>query len=437
LLAEAPVEGARLLTLGEALDTARQHHPELKRALAVTRAERARAAGALAPLLPQLDGTASYQRTTANFVPRPGFVQRQQAVAATQNGMESSRNNAAADPFELFNFWNFGLTASQLIYDFGASHGTRRASRELVRAQEASEQVSERDVELAVRTAFFQARAQSELVRVARENLANQERHLAQVQAFVDVGTRPEIDLAQVRTEVANARVQLIQADNALAIGKARLNQAMGVEGAPDYELAGDTLPALPEEDEPSDQVLRSALAQRPELSALARRAEAQRLLTRAAKGGYGPRLSASTSFTEAGLELDDLRWNWNAGVQLSWRLFDGAGTRAAARESEAIREGVLAEREAMRQAVHFELQQARLDVRAAKAVLGASGEALVAARERLKLAEGRYAAGVGNVIELGDAQLALTQAEAQQVQAEYSLAIARALLLRALGSAE
>jgi len=72
--------------------------------------------------------------------------------------------------------------------------------------------------------------------------------------------------------------------------------------------------------------------------------------------------------------------------------------------------------------------------VRAAKAALSASLEAEENARVRLRLAEGRYQAGVGSVIELGDAQVAVTNASAQRVQAEYTLASARAQLLHALG---
>ena len=55
-------------------------------------------------------------------------------------------------------------------------------------------------------------------------------------------------------------------------------------------------------------------------------------------------------------------------------------------------------------------------------------------AREQLRLAEGRYRAGAGSIIELGDAQVTLSNAAAQRVQAEYNLAAARAALLRALG---
>jgi outer membrane protein len=72
--------------------------------------------------------------------------------------------------------------------------------------------------------------------------------------------------------------------------------------------------------------------------------------------------------------------------------------------------------------------------VRAGKAALSAAGEALVNAREQLRLAEGRYQAGAGSAIELADAQVALTTAAAQRVQADYNLAASRAQLLRALG---
>ena len=79
-------------------------------------------------------------------------------------------------------------------------------------------------------------------------------------------------------------------------------------------------------------------------------------------------------------------------------------------------------------------MQQAVLQIRTAKATIGAANDALANARERLRLAEGRYAQGVGSILELGYAQLALTNAAAQVVQAEINLATARAQLIAALG---
>ena len=83
---------------------------------------------------------------------------------------------------------------------------------------------------------------------------------------------------------------------------------------------------------------------------------------------------------------------------------------------------------------LRFQVQQAVLTVRAAKASIDAANEALVNAREQLRLAEGRYQAGVGSIIELGDSQVAATNAAAQEVQADFNLSTARAQLLSALG---
>ncbi len=83
---------------------------------------------------------------------------------------------------------------------------------------------------------------------------------------------------------------------------------------------------------------------------------------------------------------------------------------------------------------IRFDVEQARLAVRANKATIVAVEDAYINARLRLRLAEGRYESGTGSIIELTDAQTALTFAAGQRVTAEYNLALARAQLLRALG---
>src|SRR5206468_6089336 len=89
------------------------------------------------------------------------------------------------------------------------------------------------------------------------------------------------------------------------------------------------------------------------------------------------------------------------------------------------------AQLETQRQQVRLDVEQARLGIRAARGAIAAAEDALVNTRDRLRLAEGRYATGVGSIIELGDAQLAATSAAAQKVQAEYQLSTARAQLLK------
>jgi outer membrane protein len=72
--------------------------------------------------------------------------------------------------------------------------------------------------------------------------------------------------------------------------------------------------------------------------------------------------------------------------------------------------------------------------VRAAKVGLDTAKEVATNARERLRLAEARYQAGAGSIIELQDAQVAATTAAGQVVQADFQLSLARAQLLKAVG---
>jgi outer membrane protein len=154
----------------------------------------------------------------------------------------------------------------------------------------------------------------------------------------------------------------------------------------------------------------------------------------RSIQGQYGPALSATLGFVQGGTAVDKLGWNAAAGLSLSWNLFQGGLTRAQVSEAEANVQAAVAQLDLERQQVRADVDAARLAVRAAKESLSATQEALVNARERLRLAEERYQVGVGSAIELGDAQVALTQAAAQAVQADDRLATARAQLLRALG---
>jgi outer membrane protein len=422
LAATVVMAAARVITLSDALAQAAQHQPAIRQAHANTNVARARADEARAPILPQISGTASYQRTTANFVARPSITPL------------SSMSMARIPTFDTFDFWNFGVTLNQFIWDFGVTTEKWNAAKATIASQEATERATRFTVELSVRTTYFNARAQKALVEVAHETLTNQERHLAQIEGFVKVGSRPEIDLAQARTDRANAAVQVINAENGYETAKAQLNQAMGVEAPTDYDVSDETLAAVAGEDGALDALVDEAVRGRPDLASLEQQIRAQKMLVRSAQGAYGPALSASASLTDAGTDITNLGWNFGGTLTIQWGLFQGLLTRSTVREQRALVEGLEAQRDTSRQQIRLDVQAAQLSVRAAKAALAASDEALVNARERLRLAEGRYQAGVGNVIELGDAQVALTNAAAQRVQAEYNLSTARAQLVRALG---
>ncbi len=417
----AAARPARVIALAEFLRAARERQPQFMQARAVAEAAGARADEARAPLLPQLYASASYQRGTENFVARPG-------------ALPSTTRVATGTSWASANYWTSGVTLSQLLWDFGQTSGRWAAARATAQSQRSSERATLAQILQNVRTGYFAARAGRDLVGVSRENLANQEAHLRQIEGFVRIGTRPEVDLAQARTDHANAEVQLIQQENTYETAKAQLNLASGIEGSTDYEVSDEVLAPIDVEDRLIEPLLAEATRNRPDLAALEEARRAQELLVRSVRGAYGPSFGVSLGVTDAGPAFDSTVWNWSATATVSWNIFQGGLTRAQEREARANLASAEAQRLSLSQQIRLDLEQARLSVRASKASLGAAAEALVNGRERLRLAEGRYQAGVGSAIELGDAQVALTAAAAQRVQAEYNLSTSRAQLLRALG---
>lgn len=415
------IGATRLLTLEEALSTTERMQPAVRIAEANERAQDARADQARAFLFPQLSLNASYQRSTANFVQRPGAVPT--TVTATD-----------ALSFTTYDFFNFGATISQQVYDFNQSIFRWQAER---KRTQSFEQLTKNQRVLAAyntRVAFFNATAQSALVKVAERTLENGKLHMSLAQAQVDVGSRPAIEVSQAKTALANARVLLIQAraneDNA----KLALNLAMGRNDAPDFTVADEPAKPVVGEELTADALTEGALADRPDLLAIDRQLAAAEATLVSLKGGYGPSITLSSGVTEAGRQLTQMAFNWNILVALQWNVFSGLQTYKAVAESAAAKTALEAQRDALVQQVRADVAQAVRALHAAEEAIVAAEEALQAAKERLALAEGRYQAGIGSAIELGDSQVAMTQTEAQRVQAALNVAIARAQLTRALG---
>jgi outer membrane protein len=422
---------ARTVTLEDAERAAAAQRPDIRLADANVAAGVARDEQARAPLLPQVKIESLYERTTGNRPQKPGHT------------------NNYGNTLDTFNWFDSQVDATQMIWDFGQAPNRLGAARARAVALGDSARATRLEAIAEVRTAYFRAVAGKSLVGVARQTLANRQRHLEQIRGFVHAGTRPDIDLAQAVADEANARVQVIRAENGYAVARAQLNQAMGTTGDTDFDVAEETLPPQPGEGTDVDPLIDEALRARPDLAAMEAQLRAQELTLRATRNGYWPTLNLVAGAESAGQSfgkshtLDNfgqvqpyggMAWNLWGGVQLVWPIFQGFLTRGQVHEANATLDGLRAQHDALVQQVWVAVEQAALAVRAAREALVAAGQALAGAQARLRMADGRYAAGVGSIIELSDAELAAALAGAQEVGAGYDLATARAALCLALG---
>src|SRR5258708_4961016 len=313
LLAQAtPV---RVLTLQEAQRVAQERQPQLRAARASTQAAEGRVEQSRAPLLPQLSATGGYERTTANYIFRPGGIIRTGVIDSSWSSV---------------NYFNSSVTLSQLLWDFGQTSDRWRSTH-------ASARATAQQILLQTRTAFFSAVAFKELLSVARETLANQHNHLVQIEGFVQAGTRPLIDLSQARADYANAEVQVINAGNAYQRSKVLLNQVMGVEGPIDYDVANEALPSEAGEDGALGPLLEKAPAARPEIAYPTDQCKAQQLLLQPARGAYGPSIAVGAGILQGtATGTNSAGWDAAARVSFTWNLFQGLLTNGMVHEAEA-----------------------------------------------------------------------------------------------------
>ena len=124
----------------------------------------------------------------------------------------------------------------------------------------------------------------------------------------------------------------------------------------------------------------------------------------------------------------------WSITGQLTWNLFEGFFTQHRVKETQALVETARANYDTVELQVRLEVEQAYIAVTEAAERFGATEKAVESAQENLRLAQGRYDAGVGTILELTEAQLSLTNAEADSVRAVTDYRVGLAVLDRVVG---
>jgi outer membrane protein len=404
------------LSLTQAVATALENHPSLKRLVEEIEAAKAQEGVAASGFLPQITLEALGKEGPSSA---PGFG---------FSGLANSTivQNAGAS-----------LVLEQMIFDFGRTLHRFRASRFTTAAARAEQQAQQALVTLSVYRAYYRALLAERLVQLAEQDLAAREMVVKQAQAKAVAGLTSRVDVGLARTSLAEAQVGLIQARNARQSAYAELNQAMGVTGAPAYRLEEPPAVSSPSALSTSlDQDVALALTRRPEVGAAQSRIQSAGEQAQAAKAEGLPRLHAlgSVGYLNAPEEFGDDRI-FAVGIGLTFPLFTGGRVQeqvASARHEEGARR---AAQDELAQGIRLEVIKARMLLNALLQSRPAIAEQLTQARDSVKLASQRYREGLGNILELQQAQLSLLTAETNTVRLRYDLITAQAAVRYALGT--
>jgi outer membrane protein TolC len=401
---KAPAEDlfrpGNILTLERCIEIAMSRHPALLGAAHARNAAEARLGQAKSDYYPRLNAGAGYQRTSADF-------------AAEEDRYSGS------------------LTLNQNLFDFGRTPALVRArNRDLSALRHEVENVSDQ-LAFNVKQAYYGLLKALRNREVAVETVLQFEKHREEARGFYETGMRPKFDLTRAEVELSNARLNLIRSENALKVARVTLNNAMGLEEAPEYAVE-DTLSSQTYAVAFESAVAR-AYAGRADLRAAAARKKAAEALVDLAGTGHYPTISGNAGYDWFGEDFP-LEEGWSFGAALSFPLFNGLGTHYSVREAQSNLKASEAEEALLKQNIFLELQQAFLNLVEAEETIAATELTVRQAEENLEIARGRYGAGIGSPIELADAGLVLTEARTAHVQSLYDYKIAQAAIERAMG---
>ena len=361
-------------------------------------------------------------------------------VAATgsyqRNDTEITQTSPPSD-----RYWTIGLTATQTLF---AGGGVRSAvkSSELTREAALLDLKSViNDALLSVRTAFYSVLLAREKITVQEKNLDLLKQQLKNVSNRFDAGTVSSFEKLRAEVAVANAQVPLISARNDYRLAIESLRQALGfttnkqedMRKVPTFIGTLDYTPATFDLQASFD----AAQANRPDLQRLAKLTSAREESVTTARSNYYPNVEAFGGWQlRKGLTNDfgDSRDGWLVGLQSNWAIFDGRATAGRVAQARSALEQTKLSLTEAELGVEVEVRRAFSSWQEATELSDASKKVVEQAEEAVRLATARYDAGTATQLDVLQAQVDLTTARTNQLQAYYSYNIAIATLRRAMG---
>jgi outer membrane protein len=423
-MAQDIIKKGEALNLDRCIEIALKKQPSIAAAVGNVNVNASLVGQAKSNYYPQLDWSSSYNRVSPvsnrNFVSSTG-------TTGSSGGVVSSGGTSGS-----FDEYSTGFGLSQLIYDFGKTPSQVKIQNLNLDSSRSDLRNTTDQIILTVKQAYYGVVQAKYNVVVAEDTVKQTSQHLEQAKGFYEVGTRAKFDVIKAEVDLSNAQLNLIRSQNALKISIVNLNNAMGIPDAPEYTI-DENMPFARYEITLED-ALTKAYRNRPDLKSIVSRRQAAERSIELARTGYYPVLTGNASYSWSGEKLSSLDHGWDVGAALTFPLFNGFQTKYQVEEAKANLEILKANEESLKQTIFQEVHEAYLTLRAAEEAIPTAKLGVAQSQENLDIANGRYKAGVGNPIEVTDAEVGLANSRTFYIQALYADKVAQAALEKAMG---
>jgi outer membrane protein len=403
-------------TLKQAEDYALANHPQIAAARFNADAVRQEIRQARSQFFPQV-----YGESDSVYAPSGTPGTRLAAISGLNNPSVFSRQSD-------------GVTVSQLITDFGHTYDLTESAHFRADAAQDRTNVARAMVILEVDRAYFgllQARA---VARVARQTVEARRVAYHQISVLAKNQLKSILDANFAQVNLSEAQLLLIQAQSGVNDAEAELSTALGFSDAQRFSLTeeplGPQLPGSPED------LIREAMAQRPELASLRNEREAAQRFAQAQDAAQYPKITAlgAAGVNPVADSADFKKTYYTAGVNVEIPVFNGGNLEAKAQEAHLLTKAAVENLVEAQNTISRDVRVAWLAANTARQRLGVTQELIQSAAQEQRLAEARYRLGTSSIVELIQAQLDDTEAQLQDTSARYDYQSGCALLRFTVG---
>jgi outer membrane protein TolC len=292
-----------------------------------------------------------------------------------------------------------------------------------------------------VRVAYFNVLKAERGLDVARQSVEQLDAHRSMAHDFFDVGVIPKNDLLRAEVELANSRQNLVRAENAVEMAKAKFNTVLRREIDTPTEV--EDILILRPYTMTFDECQKIAMENRPEVKSYTRKVEQSQKLVKLAKSEYLPSVNVVGHFERYGdnanVNGSPYRNQDNTYVMgmATWNFWEWGRTKNRVDASRSRQNQIAYALDNIKDQVALEVKNAWLALHEAEKQVAVTKKSIEQADENFRVSKERYQEHVGTSTDVVDAQTLLTKAKTDYFNAlsDYNISIAR--LERAMGVRE
>lgn len=327
-----------------------------------------------------------------------------------------------------------GLTLSLPLYTGGKNEGNVENAKRDISIAELDLVKTKQDVKLKAISAYYDALEAQKTVAVYQEEVDNYTKHLDNVQAQYSVGNIAKVDVLRSEVELADAEQDLVKGKNAYDVAMNSLKNVIRWQSEEPLELSDDF--QYDAVDQSMADCVALAKQNRPDLKKYQLAIEKAQKSVVIAGADKKPSVSLLAGSSWGSNILPDAgdKQTLYVGVQTSWNLFDGQITNANIKKAKRAIAAAQMTLESNEDSAVLDVKQYYLGVREAEKRMRTTKISVRKAEEDYFIAEAKYQAGEGILLDVIDAQLALAQAKNNSISAQYDYVVNKAKLENAMG---